>query len=48
MPVAILGIMKEVPAVVAVLQNSPLVLLTLVSIAAFAVVGLTILVLGKK
>jgi len=44
----ILGIIKETPALVATLQNSPLVLLTLISLGAFLLVGLALLTLGKK
>ena len=42
------GIIKELPVVVALLEGSPLVLLTLNSIAALAVVGLALVLLGKK
>lgn len=45
---SILEIMKEVPVLIGLLQNSPLVLLTLITVTAFAVVGLTVATLGKK
>lgn len=44
----IVGIIKEAPALVATLQNSPLVLVTLIALAAFVVVGLVVLTLGKR
>jgi len=44
----IVGIIKEAPALVATLQNSPSVLVAVIALAAFVVIGLVVLTLGKK
>lgn len=45
---AIHQILKEIPALITTLQGSPLVLFTLLALAAFAIIGLALLLLGKK
>ncbi|MGJ7538561.1 MULTISPECIES: hypothetical protein [unclassified Variovorax] len=44
----VVGIIKEVPALVATLQNSPLVVVALITLGAFVVVFMALLTLWKK